>query len=389
LEYAMPIATAIKERVDAANRRSGWAAMTTATETPLEIVVLTKNWAHHSHHSGYSWLGPALGATTVSSRPFTSLPGRAAATLWGKLRGQRPWQFGYGLEERLAEERTFWLALRKRADIVHVTNADEQLDMLVRRARRLPGKLIATFHLPASATESPKRAAWRHLRNLAGAVVVARSEVAPLAALLGADKVICVPHGIDVAAFRPAPFVAATTLRLVFVGAMLRDFELAHRVADLCARERLDVVIDIVTPRRCWDFFTGCDNVRRHAGLSEAELIALYQGADALFLPLIDATANNAVLEALACGVPVISTAVGGIPDYVDPDCGWLLPPGDVDATFALIAALAREREALTDKRPAARQKALTFAWENIAGTMRQAYRRVLRTGRFAAVDPP
>lgn len=363
--------------------------MTTAAETPLDIVVLTKSWAHHSSHSGYAWLGPALGARTVSSQPFTSLPGRAAAKLWGKLRGQRPWQFSYGLEDRLAEERVFWLALRRRADIVHVAYADEQLDVLARRARLLPGRLVATFHLPVSSPENPQRAAWRQLRNLAGAVVVAQSEVAPLAAVLGADKVICVPHGIDVATFRPAPFAPAPSLRLVFVGAMMRDFELAHRVLDRCARERLDVVLDIVTPRRCWDFFTGCDNVRRHAGLSEAELVALYQGADALFLPLLDATANNAVLEALACGVPVISTRVGGIPDYVDADCGWLLAPGDADAAFALIAGLVRERAPLTAKRGAAREKALTFAWDRVADEMRRAYRRLLATGRFAAAESP
>ena len=258
------------QRTDGAERPLGAAA-----ERPPDIIVLTKTWTHHSAHSGYAWLGPALGARTVVCRPFGSLPGRAAARLWAKLFPHRPWQFGYGLEERIAEERAFWLALRRRADIVHVTNADEQLDVLTRRAGLLPGRLVATFHMPAASLEGRARAGWRELPALAGAVTVARSEVAPLAALLGPDKVAWIPHGIDTAAFRPAAFVPSATLRLVFVGKMMRDFEVAHRVADLCARERLDVVLDVVIPERHWSFFTGCGNVRRHAGLTEAALVAL------------------------------------------------------------------------------------------------------------------
>lgn len=60
-----------------------------------------------------------------------------------------------------------------------------------------------------------------------------------------------------------------------------------------------------------------------------------------------------AIIEALAAGVPVITTPVSGIPELVDAEVGWLVPPDDVEA---LVVAL---RAALDDPGEAARRGAL------------------------------
>ena len=98
----------------------------------------------------------------------------------------------------------------------------------------------------------------------------------------------------------------------------MRDFEIAHYVADRCVHEGLDINIDVVLPKDRFSFFTGCANVNRHCKISDTALLELYRGADALFLPVTGGTANNAILEALASGTPVISTRIGGITDYVE-----------------------------------------------------------------------
>jgi glycosyltransferase involved in cell wall biosynthesis len=53
---------------------------------------------------------------------------------------------------------------------------------------------------------------------------------------------------------------------------------------------------------------------------------------------------SNAILEAQACGLPVVTTRVGGNPDLVDADCGILVPPRDPEALAEALGRLLRDR---------------------------------------------
>jgi glycosyltransferase involved in cell wall biosynthesis len=62
---------------------------------------------------------------------------------------------------------------------------------------------------------------------------------------------------------------------------------------------------------------------------SDRRLAELYAAADAFLLPSVEDNLPNTMLEAMACGTPVIGFAVGGLPDLVTPETGLLLPMGD------------------------------------------------------------
>ncbi|MRR38727.1 glycosyltransferase family 4 protein, partial [bacterium] len=82
------------------------------------------------------------------------------------------------------------------------------------------------------------------------------------------------------------------------------------------------------------------DQARLHSGLadrfhlpgpaSSTQVADWLRAADLFCLPSYSEGCPNVVLEALACGTPVIGTTVGGIPDLVSETSGVLVPPRDI-----------------------------------------------------------
>jgi glycosyltransferase involved in cell wall biosynthesis len=101
----------------------------------------------------------------------------------------------------------------------------------------------------------------------------------------------------------------------------------------------------------------------------------LYSRADLMLNP---STADNmpvSILEALACGVPVVSTRAGGVPDLVvDGDSALLVPVGDAEA-MAEAALRALRDPALCERLKAAGLRLVAgFAWPRLRERWRAAY---------------
>src|SRR5690606_16519952 len=90
------------------------------------------------------------------------------------------------------------------------------------------------------------------------------------------------------------------------------------------------------------------------------------------------ATANNVIVEALACGLPVISTDLVGVRDYVTPECALLTPQGDAAALAQAVRALSAAPERRAAMAEAARRRALEFRLEVIADRLRELYGQVM-----------
>jgi glycosyltransferase involved in cell wall biosynthesis len=91
--------------------------------------------------------------------------------------------------------------------------------------------------------------------------------------------------------------------------------------------------------------------------------VTVLAGADALAAPSRNEGMGRALVEAMALGVPVVASAVGGIPSVLGEDeAGRLVPPDDVPSLAAALIELGRDRGLRAKLAAAARARAETFS---------------------------
>ncbi len=114
--------------------------------------------------------------------------------------------------------------------------------------------------------------------------------------------------------------------------------------------------------------------------LGKVNVVAdLLRAADLYFLPSSSESFGLSALEAMACGVPVVGTNVGGLPEVVrDGVTGALVPVGDVDA-MARRAIELLQPEQWARGRAAAIERAKDFAADLVVPRYEALYERVVR----------
>jgi starch synthase len=95
------------------------------------------------------------------------------------------------------------------------------------------------------------------------------------------------------------------------------------------------------------------------------ELRKQYQSADVLVFPSFFEGFGLVLLEAMACGLPVIASERTAAPDIVDANTGSVVPAGNVNAWVDALRTATRDRDRLCSVRQAAREKAIQHSWAN------------------------
>jgi glycosyltransferase involved in cell wall biosynthesis len=141
-----------------------------------------------------------------------------------------------------------------------------------------------------------------------------------------------------------------------------------------------DIQIQLIAPKAIVDSFCGFKNVIVGFELTDHELRDAYRGASCLLMPLDGATANNAILEAMACGLPIVSEDIGGVAEYTGRSCARLCPPGSAESLVEAILKLYEDGELAASMRRCARERAREFDWPIVAERTRRLYEDVLRS---------
>jgi len=242
--------------------------------------------------------------------------------------------------------------------------------LMLRAARRRGVPAVVHYHtgrLPDVAAK--KGLEWRFLlraMRLAAAVVTVDtgSEAAVRRALPG-HRVVTLPNMVEIDAVdairREAsvqPGTASPGVHLVYVGHVLPSKGLPELIAAAARLQQRGVILDIVGPAAA-DYraqLLGCaaqcgptDWLRFHGGVDHATAIRRILAADVLVLPSHSEGAPLVVLEAMACGKPIVSCPVGSVPAMLDiggpQECGVCVPCRDVDALTEALDKLGGDPE--------------------------------------------
>lgn len=236
----------------------------------------------------------------------------------------------------------------------------------------------------SDAVTVPSRALERQTRENLGLVI---------------DRAIdVIPNFVDTEAYVPAPARAPRRPpRLIHnsnfrplkrVDDVVRVFAAVHR-----ARPDCELILVGDGPER-----SRIERLVHELGLSAAvhflgkqlRFVEVLQGARAFLLPSATESFGLAALEALSCGVPVVATRTGGLPEVVtDGVDGVLLPVGEIDAMAAATLRLVEDDALWGRMSAAARATAETrFPRGPMVARYEALYRRVLATAATSSPGP-
>jgi glycosyltransferase involved in cell wall biosynthesis len=220
-----------------------------------------------------------------------------------------------------------------------------------------------------------------------------------------AEQTVIAPNGVDTERFAPAPPTSRTNARaaagfgpadfcLLFVGRLVErkgvDVLLRALAASQRAKASRLLVVGAGPERQQLERLAAELGIAAQVQfLGEVTDVAPFHAcADAFVFPSRLEGLPNALLEAMASGLPAIATRIGGCVDVMTEQSGVLVPPDDVGALAAALDLLAGAAERRATLAIAGRQRVLErFCFPVTAARLQQVYREAA-AGKSVAAQP-
>ncbi len=303
--------------------------------------------------------------------------------------------------------RVVWHCVTRRPDLVYIhvgSNASLYREgFLVLLAKLHLRTVVTHFHagdVELYYSRQSRLGRW-FIRTAIGTsnsvIAVSTSTANSIRDISRSDEIVVIPNAIDTAAFRPRESRDIGPVRLLFVGAVGKlkgERDLLRALAKLRS-SRLDLKVSIVG-FGAGSLYDEC----RHLGISDMieflgpvavdQMRERYAAADIFVLPTYAEGMPMSVLEAMASGLAIVTTQVGGIPELIDNgENGFMVEPGDIDGLASQIQELAEDPQLRRRLGQAARRKAVNdFDSEHYRSALRSHLAEQLRKRGSRALVP-
>ena len=197
---------------------------------------------------------------------------------------------------------------------------------------------------------------------------------------LPAERVIAIPAGVDATRFNRLSSPGSLGRYILFVGSLQPRKNISALLSAWMLIEKQHPQVSLILAGTVGRVFRqevfSHDMQRVHfAGyVPESALPGLYAGAEAFILPSLDEGFGLPVLEAMACGTPVVASWSGALPEVVG-DAGLLCDPSDPAAMAGALDEYLRDADLRHFMSERGQQRAAQFSWQASAEQVWQTLR--------------
>lgn len=330
-------------------------------EIQAEITLIGQHFPHHAAHSGYDQLAAYLNI------PLEWFPGRLPVSNLCQ-----PYiNSWYTSNAALRETRVALEMSRKTGrQLVHFLYGEQWYRAAATICNRPSIKWIATFHQPPSILT--KIGIDANVIQGLTAIVLMGCTQREYFQNLGAKHIHVIPHGVDCSYYSPTK-QPRLQFQVLTVGHWLRDFDTYFEVAEASMKQQLPLQFRLIS-RAFVPKNVVPSNCLIESPVTDEQLLSEYTTASCFYLPLLDATANNGLLEALACGLPAVVSDRGSIREYVGDRGGVILCKDNVEEHLSALLLVSRMGKDYPQRSSAARETANSYDWNGIARAYESLY---------------
>lgn len=298
---------------------------------------------------------------------------------------------------------TYHAVKRFRPDIVHLIHPALIGVPGMWMAKRLNIPKLASFHLDVARLLRHFRLGWlepttrwitKHIFNAADYALAPSRQIQREMQALGVKNVGLWRRGVDGERFHPrfqsAEMRAALSdgnpndTLMLYVGRLSDEKQIDHirPALEQIPGTRLAIVGDGPARERLESYFAGTPT--RFMGYMKGEALSqAYASADMFVFPSALETFGLVVVEAMAAGLPVVASRVGGIPEVVEEGrTGYTFDSGDIAGLVEGVRRIAVSRERIREMGMAARAFAQTQTWDAIMDEVIDHYARLIELKR-------